>query len=790
MIRNYIKIALRNLLKNKGYSFINIGGLAAGMAAAMLIGLWVWDELSFDRSLKNYDRLAAVWQMVDFGEGKIPYAVTPIPLSEELHKNYPEIKAVSLIGDLYSILSTGERKVYKNGIYAEPDFTSMMSLEMHTGTQQGLKALNSIMISRSLARDLFGDDDPMNKIVRVDNQLTVSVTGVYADFPENNQFKDLQFILPWDLAMTSNEFYKNSRYGWDNNSWNMYVQLGEGADFKTVSEKIRDIRMTKANPPGYKPQFFLHPLRDLHLYSEYTNGVQDGGRIRYVWLFATIGIFILLLACINFMNLSTARSEKRAKEVGIRTTVGSARRQLVAQFFSESLVVTAFAFAVALLVVSLALPFFNDLAGKRMAIPFSNPYLWLLGLGFSLVTGMVAGSYPAFYLSSFKPVNVLKGTLRQGRFSAIPRRVLVVLQFTVSVTLIIGTIVVFRQIDFAKSRPAGYTRGGLIEVKMNTPELYQHFDALRADVLATGAVVEFAESSGSITDQNGSSTDFAWEGKSPNTMPLFHGNAVTHEFGKAVGWEITAGRDFSRALASDTAAMILNEAAVKFIGFQKPINQRIRHSGREYIVIGVVKDILRESPFNPVKPGFFVIDYRSVDIIKIRLAPETGTREALVKVEEVFRKYNPSSPFDFTFVDQLYAQKFSDEERIGKLAGVFAGLAIFISSLGIFGLASFVAERRTKEIGIRKVLGASVATLWRLLSREFVILVLISLVLAMPAAYFGMLRWLEHYEYHTDLAWWIFVSAGTGALAITLLTVSYQSIRAAVANPVKSLRSE
>jgi putative ABC transport system permease protein len=568
------------------------------------------------------------------------------------------------------------------------------------------------------------------------------------------------------------------------------VQLAPGVDPAAASASIKDVRMKRPNPPGYKPEFFLQTFSDLHLYNEWSNGVPAGGRIRYVWLFSLIGMFILLLACINFMNLSTARSEKRAREVGIRTAVGSVRSQLIFQFFSESLVVAGFSFVLALLLVSLALPFFNELAGKHIAIPYGSPTLWLAGICFSLLTGLIAGSYPALYLSSFKPVKALKGSLRVGRFAAVPRQVLVVLQFSVSVALIIGTVVVFRQIDFARDRAMGYNPGKLIEVRKNTPELFRHINALRTDLLATGAVAGFAEAFGSITDQNNATTDFSWEGKTPNTSPVFMGNFVTHEFGETVGWELVQGRDFSRDYAGDTAAIILNEAAVKFIGLKKPVGEVIQTNGGKFTVIGVVKDLVRESPFEMVKPGFYVLGDGGVDMITIRLAPALATRDALVKIEAVFKQHNPAGPFDFTFVDQQYALKFSGEARIGKLAGVFASLAIFISSLGIFGLASFIAERRTKEIGIRKVLGASVGGLWRMLSREFVILVLVAMAIAMPVAYYAMHSWLELYAYRTSLPWWIFAASGTGALAITLLTVSYQSIRAAVANPVRSLRME
>jgi ABC-type antimicrobial peptide transport system permease subunit len=791
MLKNYFKIAFRNLVKNKVYSFINIAGLATGMAVAMLIGLWIYDELSFDKKIANYDRIGQVWQFVTFDVEKASYNVMPIPMAEELRTKYPDFKYVSLTSENFSmILANGDKKLTKTGNYVQPDFTEMMSLKMVAGNRNGLKDMNSVLLSGSVAKSFFGSENPIDKIIKINNKLDVKVAGVYEDFPDNSSFKDVLFLAPWDLWAANEGWVKDSKNNWDNNSFKVYAQLREGVDFKNISAKIRDIRMKKDNPPGYKPEFFLLPMSRWHLYSDFKNGVNTGGLIEFVWLFGIIGVFVLLLACINFMNLSTARSERRAKEVGIRKAIGSLRRQLILQFFSESLLVVAVAFGLSLILVQLILPFFNEVSGKKMTILWSNPLFWLLGLGFSLLTGLIAGSYPALYLSSFQPIKVLKGTFRVGRFAAIPRKVLVVLQFTVSVTLIIGTIIVFRQIQYAKDLPVGYSSNGLIEINMNTPELYGHYQTLRNDLLNTGAVYEFSESSGSITEQSGGATDFFWRGKDPTSHPLVMSNSITHDFGKTIGWHVAAGRDFSRAFTKDSAGIIVNEAMVKLIGIKDPVGESVKRGDKEYKVIGIVKDMIRESPFQPVKPSFFTLDYGSVSVIDIRLAPQLAASEALGKIEKVFRKYNPGSPFTYTFVDEGYAKKFGTEERIGKLASFFAILAIFISCLGLFGLASFVAEQRTREIGVRKVLGASVVNVCRLLSGEFIVLVIISLLIATPTAYYFMHNWLQNYQYRTEITGWIFASVGFGALVITLLTVGFQAIRAAIANPVKSLRTE
>ncbi|MGN6177749.1 MAG: ABC transporter permease, partial [Mucilaginibacter sp.] len=489
-------------------------------------------------------------------------------------------------------------------------------------------------------------------------------------------------------------------------------------------------------------------------------------------------------------NLSTARSEKRAKEVGIRKAIGSIRKQLVIQFLSESVIMAIMAFVLSIVLVLLFLPFFNQMADKQMHIPFGNIWFWLIILLFIGFTGFVSGSYPAFYLSGFNAVKVLKGTFKAGRYSALPRQVLVVVQFMISIALIIGTIIVFKQIQYAKDRPIGYDRSGLITVMMNTPDLNGHYDAIRTDLLATGAVDNMAESSSPTTGTWSNQIGFDWAGKDPSSTPLFGTIAVTADFGKTINWHVMQGRDFSRDFKSDTSSMIINESAVKLIGFKKPVGQTIRFNKQSYTIIGVINDMIMDSPYFPVMPSVFFEKTDWANVITIKIKPTSSVPAALDKIGGVFKRYNPGSPFDYQFTEEQYADKFADEMRIGKLASFFAILAIFISSLGLFGLASFVAEQRTKEIGVRKVLGASVVNLWAMLSKEFVLLVAISCAIAMPLAWYYLHGWLKGYHYHTEISWWVFVAACAGAMAITLFTVSVQAIKAAVANPVKSLRSE
>ena len=797
MLRNYLKIAFRNLVRNKVYSAINIGGLAVGMAVVTLIGLWIYDELSFDTYHQQYDRLAKVMQHATY-DGTYTIDAIPIPLRAALATDYgTDFSHLALSSwTTEHILAFGNNKFVKRGNYVEPDLPEMLSLKMLLGSRNALTDPNAILLSKSVATALFGATDPLNKLVRFDNKQSVKVAGVYADLPYNTTFRDVMFLLPWQFFLTNQAWVKRSETNWSNNSFQLFVQIAPNTDFDKVSAKIERIKATHAKEEArFNPREFLHPMSRWHLYSEWENGVPVRGRIQFVWLFGIIGGFVLLLACINFMNLTTARSEKRAKEVGIRKAVGSVRSQLISQFFSESFLVVAFAFVLSLLLVQFALPWFNEIADKKAVIPWSHPVFWLLTLGFCLFTGLLAGSYPAFYLSSFQPIQVLKGVgtlsrIRFGQFASIPRKALVVLQFTVSVTLIIGTIIVFQQIQYAKNRPVGYDQNGLMAIAMNTPELYGKYDVLRQELRQTGAVLDMAESSSPLTDVWANDASFDWKGKDPHVVGEFGAVAVTHDFANTVGWKFKQGRNFSRAFSTDTLSVVINESAVKFMGLTSPIGEYLKWNGKTYSIIGVIRDMVMTSPFEPVKQTVFLLDYKWANIISIKLNPHMSTHEALGKIEPIFRRYNPASPFDYKFASDEYEQKFRAEERIGKLATLFSVLAIFISCLGLFGLASFMAEQRTKEIGVRKVLGASVFSLWHLLSKEFVGLVVVSFLIASPTAYYFMTDWLQQFTYRSSLSWWIFAASGLGALAVTLLTVSYQSLKAAYMNPVKSLRSE
>ena len=796
MIKNYLKVAWRNLVKYKAYSFINIGGLAVGMAVAMLIGLWIYDELSFDKYNRNYDRVAQIMQHQTFNGYKGTENSIPMPLVTELKNKYGSNFKYLVMASWQGkyILSYGDKKLSIEGNYMDVDAAKMLSLHMLKGTDNGLKDPHSILISASTAKAIFGNEDPINKTIKIANNLDVKVTGMYEDVPYNSRFRTLHFIAPWELYVSSQKWVQDARdqNQWGNNSFQLFTQVANNTDIDKINSIIKNVKLDNVpeEEKKFKAEIFLQPMKDWHLRNNWENGIKTGGFIQYIWLFGFVGIFVLLLACINFMNLSTARSEKRAREVGVRKAIGSGRRQLIRQFFGESLFVVVLAFIASLLIVFLLLPWFNKVTVKEITLPFNQPIFWLVSFAFILITGLLAGSYPAFYLSSFQPVKVLKGTFRLGRYASLPRKILVVIQFTVSVSLIIGTIVVYRQIQHTKNRPLGYDNKAIVMIQMRSPDFYGKYDLLRNELKSKGAIYEMAESSSPLTGIWSNNGGFNWEGKDPNLDAEFSTIWVTHDYGKTVGWQFTEGRDFSRQYSTDTAAIVVNESAIKFMNIKKPVGTVLDWNGRKFTIAGVVKNMLMESPYDPIRQAIYLLDYENVNWMHIKLNPAKPIKTSLAEVEAVFKKHIPSAPFDYQFADESFGEKFKSEERVSTLTTFFAALAILISCLGLFGLSSFVAEQRTKEIGIRKVSGASVFSLWKLLSKDFVLLVIISCFIAIPLAYYYMNNWLQNYKYRTAITWNIFAVAIGGALIITLLTVSFQAIKAAMANPVKSLRTE
>ncbi len=692
-------------------------------------------------------------------------------------------------------LSVNDNKFTKRGEFIDDGALDMLSLKMLKGTHASLSDPHSIVLSKSTAEAIFGNEDPMNKTLKIDNRIDVQVTGVYEDIPRNNHFSEVQFFSPWALWISSNNWIQRMENNWDNRSFGIYVQLQPHTTTEAANTGLhdfyyknlpKDLMKAVANR---KPFAQIIPMSKWHLYSEFENGKPADGRITFVWLFGVAGVFVLLLACINFINLSTARSEKRAKETGIRKAIGSVKSQLVGQFLSESFLVVLMAFVLSTILVLLSLSWFNELADKDIVLPISNPVFWAITAAFLMIAGLMAGLYPAFYLSSFQPAKVLKGTMRSGRFAALPRKILVVVQFSVSVVLIIGTIIVYQQIQYAQHRPIGYSRESLISIRMTDPNFQGKHEVISNELVNTGFVEETAFSDNPLTLAWNNAGGFGWAGKDPNTNSDFTICYVSNTYGTTIKWQLVAGRDLDETIASDSSAVIINESAVKYMNLKNPIGEYLtEESGEKIKIIGVVKDLIMGSPYEPVKQTIFIWNKYVYSNIIVKIKASSSSSEAISEIEKVFKRIVPTAAFDYKFVDEEYAKKFSQEERIGKLSGIFATLAIFISSLGLFGLASFVAEQRTKEIGIRKILGASVSNLWGMLSRDFIVLVIISCFIAIPIAYYFMNSWLQKYQYRTEMSWWIFLVTGIGALAITLLTVSFQAIKAALMNPVNSLK--
>lgn len=793
MIRNYFKIAWRSLLNNSVSSFINLSCLSIGMAVAMLIGLWIYDEVSYNRSYAHYDRIAQVMVHATYDGTINTISSNPLPLAAELRSTYGnnfKQVVVSTATEQHRIVS-GDKQFDESGRYMEPSVTGMLTLKMNYRSRAGLDEPNTILLSQHLSKKLFGEADPVGQIISIDKKQTVKVTGVYEDQPDNSEFRDLGFIAPFDLYLAAHDWARKTENNWSSQFVMIYTELNDHTRLDQVSAKIRDSKLSHVSGEQAvrKPIVFLQPMSRWHLYNQFENGVNVRSEaLKYVWFYGIIGVFVLLLACINFMNLSTARSERRAKEVGIRKVIGSGRGQLVAQFYTESVLLAFLGFVLAIALVALSLPWFNGIAGKAMDIPWANPLFWLSGLSFALVTGLLAGSYPALYLSAFKPIKVLKGNFRVGPQAAVPRQVLVVLQFTVSIALIIGTIVVYQQIRFAQDRQVGYSRKDLVSINL-AGEMQAKYDVLHNELKSAGAVMDMAESSSPLTSIWSTSTDFDWPSKAPDVKQEFGTIAVSSTYGKTVGWQFSSGRDFIAASTSDSSAFVINETAVKAMALKDPLNAVIKSGGESYRVIGVAKDMVMESPFKPASPTLFFLK-GDRNCLLLKLNPALSAQAALGKVLNVFKRVAPGTPVDFKFVDEAYAAKFAAEVRIGNLAGCFAGLAILISCLGLFGMASFMAEQRIKETGIRKILGASVFNLWYSQALGFVKLVLAAFLIAAPLAWYFMHNWLDNYQYRISLSWWIFVIAGGGTVCLTLLTVSYQAVKTALTSPVKSLRNE
>ena len=786
MLKNFFKVAFRNLWKNKGFSFINITGLAIGMASAMLLLFWIYDEMSYDRFHVKGDRIYEAWNRAEFSGELHCWNTTPKILARTMEHDFPEVEsAVRVNWPSNYLFTVGEKKIMVQGNIVDSLFLEMFSFPLLKGNPHtALKDMHSVVVTEKLARKLFGNEDPMGKLVKIDNKETFRVTGLAKDIPGNTRF-DFEYLLPWEYLRHINGDDPN----WGNNSTRTYVLLKPNASLASVQQKMLTLkgRYEKDEP---KWQMFLYPIERWRLYSRFNGAAEDGGRIEFVKLSAIIASFIILIACINFMNLNTARSEKRAKEVGIRKVVGARKAGLISQFLGESILLSFFSAFLAIGLVELSLSTFNDVTDKHLYIHFGSVGFWLMILGFILVTGLLAGSYPAFFLSSFQPVKVLKGGFKKVNALVTPRKVLVVLQFGFAILLIICTIIVQQQINHARDRDTGYDKNNLIYHFM-TGDIEKNYTLIKNELISSGAASSVTKTSSPLTQSWSDSWGFEWEGKDPNDKTDFDRYSADDDFLKTAGLQLVSGRDLNlEKYITDSSAMILNESALRVMKFKQPIGQIVKDNDIQWHVIGVIRDFILRSPYSPTAPMIIEGGKGFFNVIHIKLSNLQPTAKSLKQTEAIFKKYNPEFPFDYHFVDEEYANKFQDERRTAVLAAFFSGLTIFISCLGLFGLATYMAETRIKEIGVRKVLGASVSSITFLISKDFLRLVLIAFLIAAPVAWWSMFSWLKNYPYRITIQWWVFLIAGGLSFLIALLTISYQAIRAAVANPVKSLRSE
>ncbi|HVV03145.1 MAG TPA: ABC transporter permease, partial [Puia sp.] len=759
---------------------------ALGMASATLILLWIQHEVSFDRWHEKDARLYEL-MTTHFADGKLgTSSATPEIMPPAIKRDCPEVEDVIRISwNSNSLFSYKEITIKAPGTATDTGFLTAFSFPLLKGdARSALRDPYSIVLTERMAKALFGDEDPMNKVVKIDDKENLKVTGVLKDLPDNTQFR-----FEWIGSYNYNTMKGYVDSDWTDVNNRAFVLLKPNTSAASVNARLKGM-IHRYSGGKTTTDAFIYPLSQAHLYSEFENGQPVGGRITTVRIFGLVAVLILLIACINFMNLSTARSARRGKEVGIRKVVGARKHSLVLQFLCESLLIAAIAGVLAIFIVQWSLPAFDRLTGKQLVLGYTNPYFWGAALIFIGITGMLAGSYPAFFLSSFRPATVLKGSVARMHALLTPRKVLVVVQFTIAVVLIVSSLIIARQVQYAESRKKGYDQNNLIYVNMEG-DIRSHYSSIEADLMASGAVTAISKTQAPLTQTYSWGSGLNWEGKDPNKHIGFARSATGGGIVKAAGLTLVQGRDIDiENYPTDSTACLVNEAALKVMNLKNPIGQWVFDDPTRWHIVGVFKDFILGNPYEPIKPFIIKGPKQYLGVIHIKLNGDHPTSQNLAVLKKIFSTYNPSYPFEYHFIDADYAEKFKGEKLTGKLAGLFAGLTILISCLGLFGLAAYMAESRTKEIGIRKVLGASVTRISLLLSSGFIRLVLISIVIAVPISWYVMYKWLQGYNYRVAIEWWWFAMAGLGAVLIALLAVSVQSIRAAVANPVKSLRAE
>lgn len=787
MIKNHIKIAWRNLWKSKSYSIINIVGLSIGMTAVLIIGIWVQNQLQFDNFYTDKEDIYKVWNKNLNDVGKISLQeYTSGQATPALITDYPEVeRSARMYFSRSRLLSFDDKKIKSKGNEVDPAFIQMFDFKLLKGnSSKALADTRNIILTSSLAKSIFGDIDPLDKTILLDNKEPYKVSAVLQDLPGNTNF-DFSYLVP---LVKAEEYSPN----WNTIAFATYVQLKKGTDVNDFNNKLTDIikRKTDSQLGG---SLFLYPIAKMHLYSKFEQGIPVGGKIDQVKLVAGIGLLILLIACINFINLSTARSQKRAKEVAIRKVAGAQRFNLITQFLTESLLLSMISGVLAIVLAIFALPLFNTIFDNPLTFSLSDPKIGFFLIGFILLTGLLAGLYPAFVLSAFKPIKSLKKVNSSKKIPLNFRELLVILQFGIAIILMIATIVVRQQIEYAGQRDVGYSSSQLIEIGMEG-DLGKNYEAIKSELINNGVAAAVTRSGVSLTANAGSSWGgFSWEGATPEQAKKmgFNLERTEGDLVKTVGLKLIAGRDIDYArMAADSTAVLLNEAAIKEMNLENPVGTYIKWGSKTYTIVGIINDYISGSPYNPVTPLFIYATKKSLFNLIIRTSPVSPIQDQLKQIEQTLKKFNPAYPFEYQFVDQKFAGKFKEQQQTAKLAFIFSGLAIFISCLGLFGLASYIAELKTKEIGIRKVLGASVSGITAMLSKDFIKLVVISIILAAPLAWWSMNKWLQDFSYRIEIQWWFFALAGAAALLIAFVTVSSQAIRAASHNPVKTLRDE
>ena len=783
MLKNYLKTAFRGFRRHKSSFFINLAGLSIGLACSFLIFLWVIDEMNMDQYHTDSDRIVQVMEFQSYSDELMTTLSTPGILARTLKEEIPEFQYISTYTWNNDYLFTkGNDSFMENGLYVENDFFQILSIDLLYGDRENLLVNpNTIVLSETMAKKYFGNQNPVGEGLTLDNDQELTITGVYRDMPSNSTFQ-------FDCLLNYEDWYLENDWAqeWGNNGPRTIAKLAQGTDIETLNEKIKGF--IKGKNEGSHIDLFVYPFASRYLYGSFDNGVVSGGRIEYVRLFIIVAVFILLIACINFMNLSTAKATKRAKEVGIRKSIGASQGSLIGQFIGESMIISFFSLFISILLVEAFLPLFNDLTEKSISVDYTNPLLLVIFISTVIITGLVSGSYPAFYLSSIEAVRSLKGSLKSSWKEAFARKGLVVFQFSLSIVLIVSTIIIYRQIQYTQTKNLGYNKENLIYFTTED-QVGEQWDSFHSQLESIPGVVMASRTSHSFLYQNSNTLGVDWEGKDPDTRILFENITVDYDFLKTMGVELLEGRSYSREFGADTSKIIFNEAAIAAMGMEDPIGKVIQLWEEDYEIIGIARNFHFQSFRTEVNPAFF------------RLYPEYGWRafvriessnisNTLSQIEGKWKEFNPNFPFIYEFMDEQYASLYRAEMRIGSLARAFAFVAIFISCLGLFGLSAFTAEQRSKEIGVRKVLGASVNSLVMLLSKDFTKLVLISIIISIPVSWYLMNMWMSEFAYSSGIEWWVFGVAGVAALLIAWLTVSWQSIKAALVNPVNSLKSE